>query len=389
MHNPGLKAAFEAWKAALEAIPQAKALPDPRFTYGYFIEEVETRVGPQEHRIGLSQAFPWFGTIEARADAATAAAQAARQRYESKKLELFYLVKDAFAEYAYLRRAIGIAGENLKLVEHLEEVARTRYITSEARHPDIIRAQMERATLADKLDALHELREPLVARLNAVLNRPADAVLPWPRPPESRVADIDRGKLFEALKRQNPQLQAKQFEAESARSRIELARKRFYPDISVGLDWISTDRASSASVRDSGKDPVILMFNMNLPLWRKSYGAAELEARATARRIAHEKKDLENTLVARVAAVLYEFTDSERKLRLYGDVLVPKAEALVAASETAYAAGTVDFLNLIDAQRTLLRFRLERERAETTRRQKQAELEMLVGRELSSLAAPN
>ncbi|HER19754.1 MAG TPA: hypothetical protein ENO14_01765, partial [Chromatiales bacterium] len=51
--NAGLEAAFEEWKAAVEQVPQAKALPDPRFTYGYFIDEVETRVGPQEHRLGL------------------------------------------------------------------------------------------------------------------------------------------------------------------------------------------------------------------------------------------------------------------------------------------------------------------------------------------------
>jgi hypothetical protein len=57
-NNAGLKAAFEEWKAALEAVPQAKALPDPRFSYGYFIDEVETRVGPQKHRLGIMQVFP-------------------------------------------------------------------------------------------------------------------------------------------------------------------------------------------------------------------------------------------------------------------------------------------------------------------------------------------
>jgi cobalt-zinc-cadmium efflux system outer membrane protein len=57
-HNPGLRAAFERWKADLERIPQARSLPDPRFTYGYFIERVETRVGPQRHRFSLQQMLP-------------------------------------------------------------------------------------------------------------------------------------------------------------------------------------------------------------------------------------------------------------------------------------------------------------------------------------------
>ncbi len=47
LNNAELKAKFEEWKAALEQVPQAKALDDPKFTYSYFIEEVETRVGPQ------------------------------------------------------------------------------------------------------------------------------------------------------------------------------------------------------------------------------------------------------------------------------------------------------------------------------------------------------
>jgi len=385
LRNAGLKAAFERWKAALEEIPQARALPDPRFTYGYFIEEVETRVGPQRQRVGISQVFPWFGKIEA--DAATAAARAAQRQYEAKKLQLFYEVKETFYEYVYLRRAIGNARENLELVKHFEELARTRYVTAEAQHPDVVRAQIELATLEDKLETLEELRRPIVAQLNAALNRPGGGALPWPQPEETVVAELDRPRLFKMLRDQNPQLQAKRFEMESARSRIELAKKRFYPDLGVGIDWIQTDEVSAAGMRDSGKDPVILMFSMNLPLWRKSYGARELQARARARQVANEKDDIENSLVAQVERVLYDVEDSERKLTLYGDVLVPKAEELLGASETAYMAGTVDFLGLIDAERTWLRFQLQRERAWANRQQRIAELEMLVGAELTRAAS--
>jgi hypothetical protein len=37
LNNPGLEAAFNRWRAALERAPQASALPDPRFNYGYSI----------------------------------------------------------------------------------------------------------------------------------------------------------------------------------------------------------------------------------------------------------------------------------------------------------------------------------------------------------------
>ncbi|MHC4639946.1 MAG: TolC family protein [Planctomycetota bacterium] len=181
LNNAGLKAAFEQWKAAIEQVPQARALPDPRFTYGRFIEEVETRVGPQRNKFGITQMFPWFGKIEARTQAAGATAKAARQRYEAKKLKLFFEVKNTFYEYVYLAKAIEIARENLELIKDFEEVALTKYVGAAAGHPDIVRAQVELARLEDQLRTLEGLREPIVAQLNAVLNRKSSGLLPWPK----------------------------------------------------------------------------------------------------------------------------------------------------------------------------------------------------------------
>ncbi len=105
LNNPQLEAAFNRWKAALEMVSQARTLPDPRFNYGYFIQEVETRVGPQEQRVGLSQMFPWFGKLKLRGEAALEGANAAQQQYEAAKLKLFDEVNQAYYELYYLGRA--------------------------------------------------------------------------------------------------------------------------------------------------------------------------------------------------------------------------------------------------------------------------------------------
>ena len=382
LNNAGLKAAFEQWKAALEQVPQAEALPDPRFNYGYFIKEVETRVGPQRHKFGIMQVFPWFGKIEAGTDAAAAQAKAARKRYEATKLKLFFEVKDAFYEYAYLASAVEIAKKNLELIKYFEEVARTKYMAAAAEHPDVIRAQVELAKIEDVSKSLEDLREPIVARLNAVLNRRSFEMLPWPQKDKFRKVELDRWQMIELLRQINPELAALGFDVDAAKHRVELAKKKFWPDIGVGVDWVQTSGALGTGVRDSGKDPVILMFTMNLPIWRESYTAAELQAKANVRKTSQKKTQTENTIIVRAEQVLYNFEDSDRKIKLYGDVLVPKAEELLQASETAYQAGTIDFLSLIDAQRTLLNFQLQYERATTDNQQKLAELEMLVGTEL-------
>jgi cobalt-zinc-cadmium efflux system outer membrane protein len=386
LNNAGLKAAFERWKAAIEQVPQAESLPDPKFTFGHFINEVETRVGPQRQKFGIMQTFPWFGEIEAGTDAAAASARAARKRYDAAKLKLFFEVKDAFHEYVYLAKAIQIAGKNLELIRHFEQVARTKYMVAAAGHPDVIRAQIELAKLEDQLKTLEDLRNPIVARLNAALNRRSFDMLPWPKREKFSKVDVNQKQMVALLKQMNPELAALDFEVEAAKSKVELAKKKFYPDIGVGVDWVRTDGALGAGVSDSGKDPIILMFTMNIPIWQDSYRAAERQAKANMNKAAQRKTQAKNTFIARAERLLYEFYDSDRKIKLYGDIIVPEANDLVAASETAYKAGTVDFLSLIDAQQTLLQYQLRYERAVTDNQQKLAELEMLVGTELPTVS---
>lgn len=387
LNNAGLKAAFEQWKAAVEQVPQAEALPDPRFNYGYFVREVETRVGPQRNRFGIMQEFPWFGKIEARTDAAAAAAKAARKRYEATKLKLFFEVKDVFYEYTYLARAIEIANENLELIKHFEEVARTKYMAAVATHPDVIRVQVELAKIEDVAKSLQDLRKPIMARLNAVLNRRSFEMLPWPRKEEFKKTEVQHQQIISLLRQTNPELAALDFETEAAKYKVELAKKKFWPDIGVGVDWVQTDEARMPGVGDSGRDAVILMFTMNLPVWRDNYKAAELQAKADMRKARLQKVEAENTLIARATRSLYEFDDSNRKIELYGNILVPKAEELLGASETAYKAGTVDFLSLINAQQKLLEFQLQQERAVTDNQQRLAELEMLAATQLPTASA--
>lgn len=382
LNNAGLKAKFEEWKAALEQIPQSGALDDPKFTYSYFIEEVETRVGPQKQKFGIMQVFPWFGKLQARSDAASAQANAAKQRYGAEKLKLSWQVKDAFYEFTYLATATDIAKENLELLQYFEEIARTKYKTASATHPDIIRAQVELAKLEDILKSLHALRTPTVARINSVLNRPHDSQLAWPQKEPLREVQLNQEYIIELLKKANPELAGLKWQVEAAKAKVDLAKKKFYPDIGVGLDWIQTDNAASSTVQDSGKDPVALMFSINIPLWHDSYKAAERQAQANVRKTRQEKINTENEIMAQTIKTIYNVEDSQRKINLYRDILIAKSEELVQASQEAYRSGTIDFLSLIDAQQMLLKYKLSHERAITNNQKKLAELEMLIGKEL-------
>ncbi len=379
LNNPGLEAAFYRWKAALEEVPQVKSLPDPRFNYRYFIQEVETRVGPQRQSFGISQVFPWFGKLDLRGDVAAAAASAAQKRYESAKLKLFFEVKDAYYEYYYLAKSIAVTKDNMSLMEHLEGVARSRYKAAAASHPDVIRAQVELGKLEDRYLTLVDLKQPTVARLNAALNRPVDAPIPAPAEIRLEQVEVADAKLLAKLVRANPQLQALDFEIAQQQHSIELAKKDYYPDVMLGVSVIDTGDSIVGSPRDNGKDPVVASVSMNLPIWGKKYSAGVRQARARYNAARRDRTEMANSLGWQLKTALYRFRDGERKIDLYRDTLLPKAEESLKVTESGFRAAKGTFTDLVDAQRILLEFGLSLERAFADRSQALAKLEMLVG----------
>lgn len=388
LHNPGLEAAFNEWKAALERVPQVKALPDPRFTYRYYIREVETRVGPQRHALGIAQVFPWFGKLSLRGDVAMEAAHAARQRYEARKLALFRQVKDAYAEYWYLSKAIEVVRENRDLMKYLESVARARFAVGAATHSDVIRAQVELGTLDDRLRTLQDLRGALEARLNALLDRPTLQPLPWPRPIEYEPVAATDEELLAGLAEANPELKALDHETAARQHVITLARKEYFPDVTLGMDYIETGPARMPGTRDSGKDPVSAMVSVNVPIWHGKYAAGVREAQAQHWAALKAKADRRNQLGADLTMIVYRLRDAERKTDLYGHTLVPKAQEALKTTETAFAAGRATFSDLVDAERVFLEFRLLTERARADHAQRLAELEALIGRPVPRRSPP-
>ena len=389
LNNAGLEAAFKRWKAALERVPQVKSLPDPRFNYTYFIEEVETRVGPQRQKFGLMQMLPWFGKLRLRGDGASEAAAATGQVYEKTKLHLFYRVKAAYHEYWYLAQAVAVTKEHLKLVTNLEAVARTRFKAGAAPNSAVIQAQVELGKLDDRLRTLEALRVPIVARLNAALNRPTHLPLPWPRSLPEFAASFTDEQALQWLAEGNPDLRRLDNLVAKEEVGIKLARQNYYPDITLGVDYVDTDDALNPGMADSGKDPVMAMVSVNLPIWYGKYRAAEREAGLRKAAAEEDRDDTGKRLEADLQLALYHFRDAERKIDLYGDTLVPKAEQSLKVARQGFEAGSTSFISLIDAQRLLLEFQLAHQRAQSDRGRRLAEIEMLAGREISAQLSVN
>jgi outer membrane protein TolC len=384
-HNPQVAAAYHRWQAALERIPQATALPDPKLKLGYYFEQVETRVGPQEYSVGLAQTFPWFGTLQLKGDVAAAAAQIAAQEFAAARDRLFHNIVAVWANYYHLQRSRLVTAEVLELLKDAEAVAEAKYRGGDGLYADVIRGQIELGRLEDRLLALDAKDRVIAAQLNAALNRPVDAALPVPVNLPEEVLQFSDDEIRTRVRANNPGLRALDFAWERAERTTALAGKRGYPSLSFGVDYIGTGPAMTQGVPGSGTDPLIGRFSINIPLWRGSYKAAQREGEARQRAVARDRANRENQLSAATEGALFDYHDANRTIDLYRDALIPKAYQSVQASRTGYEAGAIDFLDYLDAQRVLLEFELAFDRARADRLTYLAALRVLTGGAFATL----
>mgnify|MGYP001817613196 CR=1 FL=1 len=377
-NNPGVQAAYNEWRAELSEADVARALPDPKLTYGYFIESVETRVGPQEQKAGISQQLPWFGKRAARGKGQLARAEAAHERYRAAQLALARDLRRAYAESWFLRQETELIHQHVALLKNIERVAESR-VRAGASASEVIKTQLEMARLEERAFTLRDQQTPINAALNATLNRAADAPIEPIATLDLRSADLERLDL-QTLET-NPALAALRHQQSGAEQDLRAAKKDGLPDFTLGVEWIGIGDAA-APVADSGKDAWMAGVGINLPLWRGKH-TADAQRAAHARNafdFARQQKTI--TLRAELEAALANYREAVRKIALYNDSILPRAERLLELNETDYRSGKASFLDLIDTQRAILRYQLELARGRADSQIHLAEIETILGRTL-------
>jgi outer membrane protein TolC len=379
-NNPGVQAAYNRWQAEVSKADAVKALPEPKLTYSYFIESVETRTGPQEQKAGISQQFPWFGKLDAKQNAQLARAGSAYEQYRAARLKLAFDVRRAYVRSWLLQRETELTRQNIQLLEHIENVAESR-VRSGASASEVIKTRLELAQLRQRLQTLDDQRIPVNAALNAALNRDAQTPIPEIRELEQHTLDVEE-KVIKALT-ESPELLALQHAQSSAEADMRAARKNGLPDFTLGIEWIGIGDASGA-VSDSGKDAWMAGVGISLPLWRGKYQAEVSEAAYLRNGFDFARRQAANVLRTELEAALADYREAERKITLYRETILPQAGQLMELSETDYRSGKTSFLDLIDTQRSILRYQLELARARADSQIHLAKIEMMIGKELNN-----
>ncbi len=382
INSPELKAAFYRWKAAIEKVVPAKSLPNPQFTFAYYIRHVETRVGPQQNRFGIMQMFPWFGKLKYKGKAASAGAQAIKEQYENQKLKLFSAVKNRIYEIFFINKQVSILNENLQWLQSIEKIITTRYSTGMASHAKLVKVQLELDRLNDRLESTQQLLVTRRIDLNTLLNHPINQRLPIPRMLSFPSPELNINQLNKDLLANNRELKSLQYLTRQANFGVGAAKANYLPDFSLGINTITTGPAINADMPESGKDPIIAMATIHIPLWFNKNRALLKGARARYQASLNREQSKINQLFASLRRVYFQYQDAVRKIKLYKKNLIPKARQALAVTQIAFTTGKSDILNLIDSQRTLLSLQVGYEQSRARSGQKLAELEMMVGKNL-------
>jgi len=387
--NPRISEARARARAARLQAPQVKALPDPVLSATSFASRPETRVGPQTLMGTISQRFPWFGKLSLREKAAFQRADGLDEDVEALRLNLVTEVRRLYYEAAFLDAWRGWVAADRQTLVQFEEMARSRYASGGGIEQSVVKIQAEITRDDLRLLDIASRRASLVAALNALRDLPQNTPLTRASVPDYPEMALEAEALRTRALSLRPELKRNEAEIARADTLVDLARKEHQPDVTVAASYTlvgsRNDPAGlAAPPLDNGKDVFSITASINLPL-RKGRLRYGIDEAVEARNAASEGR---RSVVADIDRSLGELVErislTYQQLRLLEGVLGLQADQSLRSAQTAYAAGTLSSLDLLDAERVLLEVRTARERARADYAIAIARLEGAVGEPLKS-----
>jgi outer membrane protein, heavy metal efflux system len=383
-NNPGIRRAFADYRAALQRIPQVSSLPDPMLGVTQYARSPETRVGPQNTMLSISQRFPWFGKLNDRGKIAAKEAAALEQMYEARKAETVRQVKLAYFDLAYIDGALQITDEDLGLLRHFETLAQARYSQGVGLQQAVVKLQAEITRDLNRLEVLRRQRTDAEAALNTLLDQPPETPIARVMLPAAPAVAIDWQKLYTRGRESRPEVKAAFYQIERNEKSMQLARREYWPDVTVSAGYVNVDGRQDPAGRmspppDNGKDVYSFSVGVNLPIFRRKYDAGVLEASERFQGAREGYRDVINSVEVSIRAVGFRIETIRAQTDLFENALLPQADQALRSSEAAYSSGTLGVLDLLDSERVLLEVRLGLAQLRSDYLKSLAEMERAIG----------
>jgi outer membrane protein TolC len=365
--SPAVQLRFHRWQQALEQIPQAEALPDPSMNFTTYLQEVETRVGPMDGKIGVSQRLPWFGKLDAAGSQAAALAEVKRAEMKFALLAVRSRIEVAWNQRVFLEESMRITTAQVELLRRVEEIALSQVEVGRASQSHALRAQIERLKMEDRLSTLQNRKLLPESQIDAAVGRPVAHALTWKNAHYAPSVSIPSANdLPQLLETSSPQFQILNAQLRAAGAAREIADLNGMPDFRFGADWTWIGEGNP-TMSGSGNDAFSLTLGIEIPLQRSRVHAKRRAALSQQAAVRMDYRRQMQDLLAQATELRFAFEDAERQEALYENSLSPRAENNFSTSLTAYQSGLSSFQDLLDSAQTLLEFRLTTARAHSER----------------------
>ncbi|HVR27899.1 MAG TPA: TolC family protein, partial [Thermoanaerobaculia bacterium] len=316
------------------------------------------------------------------------------------RLELARRAAILHADYVLVHEALRINAEHADLLQDLLRVATDRYVAGLASQQDPLHAESELAHRMHDDVVLRTERAVVASRINSLLHRPPDAVLPPPAAEEPALAESELGvgsALHGAAQAEvapigaaeheqealasRPELRAREASTRAREAELELARLSGRPDFGV--------MSSYSSMWAEREHRYMVGGSVSLPIRRSRVRAGIAEAEARLAQARSERTAMEDEVRREVRESMERLRESHHVLELYESRLRPVARDRVDAALAGFQASKNDFLALIEAERNLRDVELGYQRARAGLAREQVELERALGRGVAAAETSN
>ncbi|RLD26665.1 MAG: TolC family protein [Bacteroidetes bacterium] len=353
-NNPEVQKFQLQYSIASEKTEEVNTIPNTEFGVGYFVSEPETRTGAQKAKVSVKQMVPWFGSITARENYVSSLADAKYQDIVIAKRKLVASVSQSYYNLYALQAKQQVLGENIDLLETYETMALTSVTTGKASAVDVLRLQMRQ----NELERLRQvLAHDYLAEqtfFNKLLNREGSMVVEVINeltiPLENALVNLQDLQLHpELTKYDKLYLSIEQSEL--------LNQKESSPMFGFGLDYIAVAERPDMSFSDNGKDIVMPMVSLSIPLFNKKYRSQSKQNELRQQEIIAQKQQRLNKL----ESVLDKAVNNRIAARISNDTQTKNIKQARDAEEIlikSYETGTIDFNDVLDIQELQLKFQI-------------------------------
>ncbi len=377
--EPG-RAALESRATALsEQSIAAGELPDPKIKFGlvnYPVERGGFSTEPMtQARIGMQQTFPPGESLAFKTQKLEHLSGSMQAQSEARERAIRATVRHAWLELYYWHHAHKVIAEARPLFEDLIVTTRSLYAVGQEDQQDMLRAELELSRLDDRLLRIERQTRQTEAQLQEWIGDAARLPPADPLPSWSALPSLE--KLLEQVD-QHPLLSAAQAQIDAHSAGADIARERYKPGWTVGIDYAHRDGDLPNGRDRSGM--LSLQVAVDAPLFPGNRQDRELAAALAEKNAAHKQREaLRRQLHSQLHAEHARWLELSRQITLYEEQLLEQTQAQAEAALSAYQSDAGEFSDVMRGRISVLDTRLEHLRLRIDRKQSYATLARLAG----------